>query len=147
MKHPLFSRFLLEEDSPAWQIPRVSLICRWSRMTSLPMVKGVFKHLTAVQQPTSWMATTTTAPAAISTSDLQDPSPVGRPLGVFEFLSRLDICFQQQAGRRSLWWEHVRSPLIRESAGIFTIGLVWYSYNLSCFFVGSLTQITEHTCI
>jgi len=28
---------------------------------------------------------------------LQDPSPVGRPLGVFEFLSRLDICFQQQA--------------------------------------------------
>ena len=27
----------------------------------------------------------------------QDPSPVGRPLGVFEFLSRLDICFQQQA--------------------------------------------------
>lgn len=29
---------------------------------------------------------------------LPDPSPVTRPLGVFEFLSRLDICFQQQAG-------------------------------------------------
>jgi len=28
---------------------------------------------------------------------LPDPSPVGRPLGVFEFLSRLDICFRQQA--------------------------------------------------
>jgi len=32
---------------------------------------------------------------------LPDPSPVGRPLGVFEFLSRLDICFQQQASLNS----------------------------------------------
>lgn len=40
-------------------------------------------------------------PRAVSAASrglcLQDPSPVGRPLGVFEFLSRLDICFQQQA--------------------------------------------------
>jgi len=27
-----------------------------------------------------------------------DPSPVGRPLCVFEFLSRLDVCFQHHAG-------------------------------------------------
>lgn len=62
--------------------------------------------------------------ALLRLSCSQDPSPVGRPLGVFEFLSRLDICFQQQAGARpsNTAFEHGVTALVTVSRWVPTRG-------------------------